>query len=264
MMESERNDFDKPIREHPVVQSRNVLVMTATIDPRGMPNTARCNPEIRLNDYSLALQCWLAEGVVSHIIFCENSGYDLQSLRQVVETMNPHHVDVEFLSCEPQSFPLHLGKGFGEIMILEHVVRNSRVLDSKSPFLKITGRLFLRNSAPLFSFLSNNPGIDVFCNLSRNLTYTDSRVFGSTPGFIGKYLCAQYSVLEESKGINFEKALARAVHLSMADGLRWSMLPVVPRFEGVSGTQNTSSEIGIVHSIAAGILLRIKRIAFSR
>ena len=53
------------------------LILTATIDPKGMSYTVRANIEDRLNDYKKSFNFWINQDKVKKIIFIENSGYDI-------------------------------------------------------------------------------------------------------------------------------------------------------------------------------------------
>ena len=53
------------------------LILTATINPGGMPDFIRKDSQIRLNDYKKSFQFWLKKSSVKIIILIENSNYDL-------------------------------------------------------------------------------------------------------------------------------------------------------------------------------------------
>ena len=53
------------------------IIITATIDPKGMAFTKRSSPKDRFNDYKKAFREFCNQREVSNIIFIENSGYSL-------------------------------------------------------------------------------------------------------------------------------------------------------------------------------------------
>ena len=53
------------------------IIITATIDPKGMAFTKRSSPKDRFNDYKKAFRKFCNQREVSNIIFIENSGYSL-------------------------------------------------------------------------------------------------------------------------------------------------------------------------------------------
>jgi len=237
---------------------QHVLVLTATIDPKSMSNTQRNDPAVRLNDYRVALKAWLECGAFNRIIFCENSGYDLTSIRQICDRCRRPGTEVELLSFTQESFPEKFGKGYGEMLILAHVLRESALLQPAARMVKVTGRLFVRNARQLAAGFAANADAAMLCALARNLTYTDCRVFAAGCEFLEKYLLPMATVLDESAGINFERVLARAVHLAMASGLKWAQLPVVPDLVGFSGTQNKEYRVPRLQWLAAEMIRRIR------
>src|ERR1700759_4800132 len=78
-----------------------LLVMTACIDPSaGHYRIQRADPAVRLADYQHALRFWLAypDQRVRRILFIENSGYPLDSLKAIPESENNLGKQVEFIS----------------------------------------------------------------------------------------------------------------------------------------------------------------------
>ena len=61
------------------------LILTATIDPRGMHFLKRNNVNDRLNDYKKSFSFWCNRKDLKNIIFIENSGYDLDYFKNYAE-----------------------------------------------------------------------------------------------------------------------------------------------------------------------------------
>src|SRR5215475_13599683 len=115
-----------------------ILLLSATIYPRSTIFVQRSNPIARLTDYQIALRHWLAEPSIDTIIFCENSGADLDPLRLTASRENALGKTVEFISyTAPEADGTH-GKGYGELGILSHVLSH-RILSGEH-ILKVTGR----------------------------------------------------------------------------------------------------------------------------
>ena len=53
------------------------LILTATIDPGGMPDLVRKDVDTRLDDYKKSFNFWIKKESIKKIIFIENSNYDL-------------------------------------------------------------------------------------------------------------------------------------------------------------------------------------------
>jgi hypothetical protein len=223
---------------------------------------SRRDPRIRLDDYKRALRFYLRAANISPLIFCENSGSELAELRRIYETVGSHK-QVEFLSFRDRS-PGGLGKGYGEIGILSHVLANSSFVHGGSRILKITGRLAVRNIDGLIRQAASIQDSDVICDLRDNLLSADSRVFCATTGFLERFLIPLRPLVDDSKGLFLEHILARAVHEALAQGLRWSMLPVTPNISGIAGTADRAYPDGWFHYMRRELFREIKSRVLSR
>jgi len=238
------------------------LILTCTVDVRGIVFMERSETESRLCDYQTALSLWLKNSEVQRIIFAENSGFDLSSIKELVEAENTTGKLVEFLSFDGQDFPRQLGKGYGENITLQYVSQYSQLLKKSGRFVKVNGRYYVSNIGAVMSQIT--PDVEVVCDLSRNLSWADSRVFGGTREFLKKYLCPEGFKVNDSKGLFLEHALARAVHRAIADGRRWSFLPCVPKIRGISGTANIPYRNSHARGVAKSIVWCMKRFLFAR
>ncbi|HEY9027394.1 MAG TPA: hypothetical protein VIP05_24085 [Burkholderiaceae bacterium] len=210
------------------------VILTSTIDVRGIANMQRTDVQARLDDYRRALQRWLDDPWTRHLVMVENSGYPLDDLRGLV-ARHPSGKDVEFLSFDGQDFPRSRGKGFGEMTALRHVLRESAQLRRTGRFLKVNGRYFIPNIADVLACMQ--PETAVFCNITKSLSYSDSRVFGGDLQFL-ELLCEQGLRVDDEAGYWFEHALCRSALLAIADGRPWQFMRRLPVVEGYSGTLN--------------------------
>jgi hypothetical protein len=121
-----------------------VVVMTACIDPSTGPiKIERMDPTVRLNDYRSALRFWLniSDCRLDKIVFIENSGYSLETLKQIVEEENLYGKDCELLSIQCNNFPEGVHYGYGEFCMIDKALSCSRLLNSTRYMIKATGRL---------------------------------------------------------------------------------------------------------------------------
>jgi len=207
------------------------VILTASIDVKGMYATERINPNEREKDYINALKQWMKTGLP--IIFCENSGHDLSKVRKVTSNYDK----IEILQFNGQNFDKNLGKGFGEQKILRFIAENSNLFGISKKIIKITGRYYLKNFKQFEESLTAVNGVSTI--LGRNLTFSHSRVIISTPAFITDYFFLYSSKINDKNGYCFENALSQAIHKYMADSGEWIMLPHFPMICGYSGTSNT-------------------------
>lgn len=238
------------------------VLLTACFSPNAV-FVARDDPKQRELDYVAALRRWLRESAAEHLVFCENSGADLAALKQVVSDYGGSAC-VELISSQSPNFDPELGKGWGEIDIIRNAIEQSPRLRSCDFILKVTGRLFPARANYVLETINGSTGIDVYCDLSKMLTYADSRIFAASPAFFTGYLIPRQLEINDSKGLYFEHVLARAIHHSMSRGLIWHLLPCEPRLEGISGTFNSRLDSGPLKSGLRACLREIKKRVLSR
>lgn len=106
----------------------------------------------RLNDVQVRLQLtlqsiekWRSTPLVSHVVVCDGSGFDLEPY---IKNIN---ADGEYCACEVISFTNNVarvrsqGKGYGEGEIVNYALQRSKVLKNANIFAKCTGRLWVKN-----------------------------------------------------------------------------------------------------------------------
>ena len=158
-----------PSSKAPIKQC-NILLMTATITPRsGVPNLARTDPKIRLQDYEKSLRFYLPllnQGVDS-IVFAENSNSDVSSLRNI--TAEYGFTDrVEFVVCDGLDYPPSYDRGYGEFKLVDYTMNHSEFINNGQNeqgeiiVWKVTGRYMVSNLALLIARKPSN--FDLYCN----------------------------------------------------------------------------------------------------
>jgi hypothetical protein len=211
------------------------LTATVVVQP-DMCMTVRRDTSTRLADYLSAFKKWMVDPDVHYIVFVENTGYDLTVFRRMAETFPEKQV--EFLSFVCPPFDGSLGKGYGEMLCLEHALQHSRLLHACSGFLKVTGRYYVRNAGSLLRFIANRSEFSAVCNFKQHLIWVDSRAFGGRVQFLRDYFVPMRHLINDSANSTFEHVLARAVHRVLSDRGRWSMTPQALEIEGISGSEN--------------------------
>jgi hypothetical protein len=149
---------------------RNVLLMTATITPLpGIPVLMRIDPKLRLRDYlaSLAFYVTLLGKCFDAIIFAENSKSDLEPL--ISASAEARHANrIEFISFYGLDYPPAYGRGYGEFRLVDHAIKNSKLLLPQDVVWKVTGRYIVKNITSIVK--SRPPDADIYCHL-RNYPY---------------------------------------------------------------------------------------------
>lgn len=236
-------------------KSKICILLTATIYPKGVPFMKRTDPKVRENDYINSIKKWI-ENTTYSILFCENSNYNIDNIRNIIEKSEKNNVEI--LNFDGQSFPRELGKGYGELLTIIYAVQHSRLIKDSNYVTKINGRYFIKNIKKILSILSSNKDVYVMADLKRNLEWADSRVFIFKPSFINNYLANYQDLLNDSKGFYLEHALARAILRAISDGHKWLPLPSKPIIIGYSGTSDTLYKMSKIRWLAGEVIHRIK------
>lgn len=117
-----------------------VILLTATIDPRGMGLTKLTNPVTRENQYLDALEFYLNETKLK-IVFCENTGTNIYNKINSAEKDSR----LEYLTFQGNNYDKSKGKGYGEAKIISYALKNSKFLEDCIYIIKITGRIKVLN-----------------------------------------------------------------------------------------------------------------------
>jgi hypothetical protein len=122
---------------------RYLLVMTACVDPsQGEYRLARADPTIRFEDYKAAVRFWLQfpDERIRNILFIENSNYPLKDLQSIAEQENPLKKNIEFISLDCNWYPPGGHYGYAELRMLDLGLQQSRLRNSTTHMIKVSGR----------------------------------------------------------------------------------------------------------------------------
>lgn len=230
------------------------ILLTATIDPKGVVFMKRSDPAVREKDHVDALRKWMQTEFP--VVFSENSGYKIDRIENMAE--NSKKKNIEILQFDGQDFPREFGKGYGELLNIKHAVRHSKVINESSHVIKVNGRYFVKNIEEIASALSYSKDVYVMVDLQRNLTWADSRVFAFKPSFVFDYLSKFQDLLNDSAGIYMEHILSRAVLSAISEGHKWVPLPRRPIIVGYSGTSDTPYKKSGIRWVVGEIIHRAK------
>lgn len=221
--------------------NKNVIIfLTACINPEKMAFTALLDIDLRKKHYINAINFYLIKTNLK-ILFVENSGVDLSYLFQK-EIKNDR---LEMLTFNGNDHQKSLGKGVGEMVILEHAIAKS-IFFKKTDFLfKITGRYKILNINQFIKQYFKNNSVDLLVNMQPKLCRADSRLFGSNKAFYNT-LVKYKNTIDETNKVYFEHVLYKAVYETVLSTLpnlgksKFAILNNIPRYSGVKGTDKLS------------------------
>lgn len=210
-----------------------IILLTASIKVKGVPFVERNKYDDRIKDYSCSIHKWMRNKNLK-IIFCENTGADLDFVYQTKEKNNLNILEI--LSYNDNEDAKIKGKGFSELKMINYVLKNSKIIDENSFIIKVTGRFYIKNIKSYLLALSkqNLPFVNV--NFLKQMSMADSRFFGFHKNFFEQYLLKYSNKVDDNKNYFFEHALRDATLQSMLEGHFIKPLPILPLFDGYFGT----------------------------
>lgn len=207
-----------------------VLLLTACINPDGMPFTCLTDVEVRKKQYIEAVDFYL-KNTTGKIVFVENSGTDISSLFE-----NFQH-RIEFLCFDSNLyFDKRKGKGYGEALILEYAMTKSEFITDDTLIVKLTGRLQLVNINRLIRYVDRVRASENFvCIVSPKNNSVDSRCFVCNKCYLKNIFLKDKFHINDSEGYYFEHLLFDSLRQNR-EKIRIHKIPFFLFWKGVSGS----------------------------
>lgn len=236
------------------------LILTATIDPKGMSYTVRTNVEDRLNDYKRSFNFWIKQDKIKKIIFIENSGYDISYFNKLSKNSNK---EIEIISSDFNNFfERKLGKGFGEYLNIKEIFEKSKIANDTDYFIVISGgRHIIKNFNKIFDDIKESNS-EIYVNLKDNLKFADTQIFSGTKKFFKNYLLPELSHVNDSINNIFEHCAAKATLKAISDGLSYSQIKIYPDIDGFVGSNGRKIKTNIFKKFRLYVLGRLKKYIF--
>ena len=225
------------------------LLLTATVQVnRGVAGVTAPAAEAREADYLENLRYQLHHHPrIRRLVFAENSGWPLDRFARAIED-NPLSKEVELLQLDCNDFPGHLGKGYGEALLIDRALAASRLAAAASHVAKLTGRQRILN---LTALLASAPaGVRFLCDLRDHGfyerfglpaagRYCDTRFFLFDRSFFDAHLRRLYRAAESGEvEHNLEAAYYDAVKALEREPGVLPRFGVEPRYRGRAGHWN--------------------------
>lgn len=184
------------------------ILLTACVNPIGMSYTVLQDSHVRKCQYIEALRYYLDNTEVK-IVFVDNTKCDLTPyFEKDVEDGR-----LELLSFDGNHFEKTKGKGYGESLIIEYGLNNSRFLIDTDLIIKITGRLKCLNIHQVIAKCCNSETVYSWFTLDDySCPICESRVFVAPREFYEHYFLPDKNDIDDSNHVFFEHILIKSVH----------------------------------------------------
>ncbi len=208
-----------------------VILLTACVNPQGMAFTRLQDSNIRLNQYKAAINFYL-NNTDKQIIVAENTGYDFTNdFKEYVENNR-----LECLTFDGNNYNKILGKGYGEALIINYVLNNSRLIEKNDLIIKITGRYIVSNIVQILSYIRNENYIYVNISKINGRFLCDSRLFVSPISALKEYFLPNKEMINDSLRCYFEHILYYSISLWQNNGGKVKEFRCPINFIGVTGS----------------------------
>lgn len=217
-----------------------IILLTGCIEPNGMKYTSLQDSKIREKQYFDAIKFYLQETTLN-IVFCENSNKTsfAKNFKSYQDTGR-----YEYITFDGNSFDRNKGKGYGEALIIEYALNNSKLINKESSLIKITGRIIISNiKTILFLYKKKN---HLYIQLNNNIAQKSisSRFFIAPTLFFTNYFIPNMTNINDSKGYYFEHLLYDQTKKWRKDKRNISDIALAIKYEGTSGTTGECIKLG--------------------
>jgi len=210
------------------------ILLTATIDPNNCIFTKRSDPKVREQDYLQSLELWLINTNLK-IVFCENSGYNLKN---IISLASKYPGRVEIVKFNGNNYPRNLGKGYGEMKIIERALSESKFIQESECIIKVTGRIFIKNIYKIIKTIRSNTFIQY--RFEPGVYSLQTVIFFFKKDFFW-YLKKYAELIDDAKGLSFEGVFKIAMNDARIDKNKCEKM-IKPIYVGYSGTNDMKYE----------------------
>lgn len=231
------------MRNHLVEPGDVCLLLCASIQVNAMSDVAIVDPSAREADYLSTMRYYLEHHPgFKRIVLIENSGWPLDRFRSIADEFTDRQV--ELISLHTNDFPPHLGKSYGEMLLLEKGIEQSKLAREVVYLAKLTGRTPLLNLTEMVQSIRRH--FDLVCDIQDHPLYewlrkpatgrkADTRFFLFRLRFWDKYLRGHLDELDERRGEYIEGFFYRIATRQHTGEAIQNRFAVEPAFAGRAG-----------------------------
>lgn len=220
-----------------------VLLVTGTVYPDvNMPYLCIKNSEERLKQYKESLLWFIKKTKVSHIVFCDNSLCPYEEFKEISEQAVFEGKQFEYLTFAANNdMMLKRGKGFGEGEIIQYVLKNSHLIKNEDYFVKVTGRLKIKNIDKIIKSLCPNTFYINMFNKER----VDTRIYAIPKSMYIHHFENIYKKVNDKKGYYLEHVFTDVIQ---SETIYCKNFRFYPQIIGVSGSTGKIYDTNILKS----------------
>ena len=228
-----------------------VLLITGCIDPNpNVPFLEIKNAENRRQQYIESIRYYIKETNIRKIVYCDNSKALIDD--EISNLAKRYLKEFEWLSFKGDSVKaVTQGKGYGEGEIIEYALENSKQLQNSEYFIKVTGRVIVRNIDFLITFM-NEHRMYFFRNSPTNV---DTKLYGVPVESYKKDFLTLYKEVDDKNKKYLENLFSEQI---IRNHLTPHSFVVFPNARGISGSTGKSYSLSLKSRIKLTIKSHLK------
>lgn len=213
-----------------------LLIITACINPNeNVNNLVLRDSNTRFKQYMECLEYFIKDSIFDKIIFCDNSNatFDTDYYYNLVQKQKKKLEIISFLG-NVSSVSVR-GKGYGEAEILNYVFEHSRMMKNEKFFVKVTGRLTIKNVNSILKKIDekNNYFLPLQKLFKESCKKIDTRFYGMRTDIFIRYFTLIGEEINEKDGVSLEHVFHEVIQ---RNNIKYSLIPRYPRYVGLSGS----------------------------
>ena len=234
------------------------VIFTATVRPSVPALPLAGDEQQREAEYVKAVSASLimarSKGISACFVLAENSAAEAKQLQATCQNHG-----VEFVRCCPELASARLkGKGYFEALLLQQIVSEVSVKETETcAFLKITGRLQLRNIDRIVQSVTNSNS-DCLINVYARGQYADTRVMAFNRDF-WRVVMQFVDDIDDRRRRYFEHVVPVAMRTAALRGQKCDYLLPPPRLAGRSASTGRIYRPSLVQYLVQRTKLSIYR-----
>lgn len=221
------------------------LIITGTIEPpAGVFKLSLSDKNVRRKQYIDSIKYYIQKTKIEKIIFCDNSDA-LEEIELKMLALK-YNKEFEWISFKgDNSSVVKQGKGFGEGEIIKYIFENSMIIKKCRMFVKVTGRLIVKNIDTVINFTTND---FFYCDFQQNIVYTHFYVM---PIDMYKlYFMNAYNYVNDRDGHFLEHCF---YNVRINNSIQTKQFIIYPNITGISGSTGERYDISVLKRIMRSI-----------
>lgn len=228
------------------------LLLTGTIDSSAYNDVGNLiqDVSIRLEQYETSIERYIKESPFNIIVFIENSGYifDEEKYKRMAKKYGKKFEFIQGKICAKEI--IEHGKSFGDAYLISEALDKSFLLKEVKFFYKISGRIFLENSAEICK--TKNRYKNEFI-VYQGKGWCFSNIFKANKDDYLMVLKDAYLECDERTGKDIERVFYNRLYKS---NVQVNSFHVYPFFDGVMRATGKNYSGGICERIIRNIMAR--------